>query len=36
VILALAGEHRACDAAIEYLEGLGCTVNPMEGDVVAG
>ena len=25
-----------CDAAIAYLEGLGCTVNRMEGDVVAG
>ena len=24
------------DAAIHYLEGLGCTVNRMEGDVVAG
>ena len=24
------------DDAIAYLEGLGCTVNRMEGDVVAG
>jgi hypothetical protein len=36
IILELAGPHDACDAAITYLEGLGCTVNPMEGDVVAG
>ena len=36
IILELAGPHDACDAAIAYLEGLGCTVNPMEGDVVAG
>ena len=36
VILGLSGEHHVCDEAIKYLEGLGCTVNPMEGDVVAG
>jgi ABC-type methionine transport system ATPase subunit len=36
IILELAGPHHACDAAIAYLEDLGCTVNPMEGDVVAG
>ena len=36
VILGLAGEPRSCDEAIRYLEGLGCTVNRMEGDVVAG
>jgi hypothetical protein len=36
IILELAGPHDACDAAIDYLRGLGCTVNPMEGDVVAG
>jgi hypothetical protein len=36
IILEVAGPHDACDAAIAYLEGLGCTVNPMEGDVVAG
>lgn len=36
VILGITGEHSACDAAISYLEELGCTVNPMEGDVVAG
>ena len=28
--------RRTRDAAIAYLEGLGCTVNRMEGDVVAG
>jgi L-aspartate semialdehyde sulfurtransferase ferredoxin len=36
IILELAGNHDACDRAIAYLEGLGCAVNPMEGDVVAG
>jgi hypothetical protein len=36
VILELSGAHDACDAAIGYLEGVGCTVNRMEGDVVAG
>jgi hypothetical protein len=36
IILEVTGPHDACDAAIAYLEGLGCTVNPMEGDVVAG
>ena len=36
IILELAGTHEACDAAIEYLEREGCTVNRMEGDVVAG
>jgi hypothetical protein len=36
MILELAGETPARDAAIAYLEGLGCTVNRMEGDVVAG
>ena len=36
VILELSGPHDACDAAIEYLEQLGCSVNRMEGDVVAG
>ena len=36
MILELAGERPARDAAIAYLEGLGCTVNRMEGDVVAG
>ncbi len=36
VILELSGASDARDAAIAYLEGLGCTVNRMEGDVVAG
>ena len=36
VILELSGPHHSRDQAIEYLEGLGCTVNRMEGDVVAG
>ena len=36
VILELSGPHDACDQASAYLEGVGCTVNRMEGDVVAG
>ena len=36
MILELSGATDARDAAIAYLEGLGCTVNRMEGDVVAG
>ena len=36
MILELSGAPEARDAAIAYLEGLGCTVNRMEGDVVAG
>jgi hypothetical protein len=36
VILELSGPHDSCDQAIAYLEGVGCTVNRMEGDVVAG
>ena len=36
MILELAGAAEARDAAITYLQGLGCTVNRMEGDVVAG
>jgi L-aspartate semialdehyde sulfurtransferase ferredoxin len=36
MILELAGEPDARTAAIAYLEGLGCTVNRMEGDIVAG
>jgi L-aspartate semialdehyde sulfurtransferase ferredoxin len=36
VILELSGPHGARDEAIGYLEELGCTVNRMEGDVVAG
>jgi hypothetical protein len=36
MILELSGAPDARAAAIAYLEELGCTVNPMEGDVVAG
>ena len=36
VILEVSGSHRACDDAIAYLEGLGCSVNTMEGDIVEG
>ena len=36
VILELSGPHDTRDQAIAYLEELGCTVNRMEGDVVAG
>jgi hypothetical protein len=36
VILELSGPKDARNEAITYLEGLGCTVNRMEGDVVAG
>jgi hypothetical protein len=36
IILELEGDEPARDAAVAYLEELGCTVNRMEGDVVAG
>jgi hypothetical protein len=36
VILELTGRQDALDGAIGYLEGLGCKVNRMEGDVVEG
>ena len=36
VILELSGAPEVRDRAIAYLEELGCTVNRMEGDVVAG
>ena len=36
VILELVGPPDQRDAAVAYLEGLGCTVNTMEGDVVEG
>jgi hypothetical protein len=36
VILELSGAAGARDQAVAYLEELGCTVNRMEGDVVAG
>ena len=36
VILELRGDQGQRDAAISYLEGAGCTVNAMEGDVLEG
>jgi hypothetical protein len=36
MILELAGAHEARVDAVAYLEAQGCTVNRMEGDVVAG
>jgi L-aspartate semialdehyde sulfurtransferase ferredoxin len=36
IILELAGPSDKRADAVAYLEGLGCTVNRMEGDVVAG
>lgn len=36
VILELTGERRQLDAAIAYLQDVGCTVNTMEGDVLEG
>jgi L-aspartate semialdehyde sulfurtransferase ferredoxin len=34
MILELNGEQAQLDGAITYFEGLGCTVNRMEGDVL--
>ena len=34
LILEVNGEPSLLDAAIAYFEGLGCTVNRMEGDVL--
>ena len=34
LILEVNGEQSQLDGAIAYLEGLGCTVNRMEGDVL--
>ena len=34
LILEVNGEPSQLDAAIAYVEGLGCTVNRMEGDVL--
>ncbi len=34
VILEINGEQAQLDDAISYFEGLGCTVNRMEGDVL--
>ena len=36
VILELTGEAPALEGAIQYLEGVGCTVNRMEGDILEG
>ena len=36
IILELEGDAAARDDAVAYLEELGCTVNRMEGDVLAG
>jgi ABC-type methionine transport system ATPase subunit len=36
VILELTGEREQLDAAIRYLQDVGCTVNTMEGDVLEG
>jgi hypothetical protein len=36
IILELEGPSDRRDEAVGYLEELGCTVNRMEGDVVAG
>ena len=36
IILELEGNPGARKDAVDYLEQLGCTVNRMEGDVVAG
>jgi ABC-type methionine transport system ATPase subunit len=36
VILELTGSHEHLDAAVAYLEEVGCTVNTMEGDVIEG
>ena len=36
VILELTGAQEQLDAAIAYLEEVGCTVNTMEGDVIEG
>jgi ABC-type methionine transport system ATPase subunit len=36
VILELAGSPEQREAAVAYLEEVGCTVNAMEGDVLEG
>jgi L-aspartate semialdehyde sulfurtransferase ferredoxin len=36
VILELTGVNDQLAAAVAYLEGVGCTVNRMEGDVLEG
>jgi hypothetical protein len=34
IILEMNGDHAQLDASVAYLEGVGCTVNRMEGDVL--
>ena len=34
IILEMNGENAQLDASVAYLEGVGCTVNRMEGDVL--
>jgi ABC-type methionine transport system ATPase subunit len=34
VILEMHGEQEQLDGALSYFDGLGCTVNRMEGDVL--
>jgi ABC-type methionine transport system ATPase subunit len=36
VILELSGAQEQLEAAVGYLESVGCTVNTMEGDVLEG
>ena len=36
MILEINGEQQQLDGAITYFEGLGCSVNRMEGDVLEG
>ena len=36
MILELNGAREPVEAAIAYLEEVGCTVNTMEGDVIEG
>jgi hypothetical protein len=36
VILEITGEQDQVDGAIAHLEGLGCSVNSMEGDILEG
>jgi len=36
VILELSGAQEQLEAAVAYLESVGCTVNTMEGDVLEG
>jgi len=36
MILELSGAQEKLDGAVAHLAELGCTVNPMEGDVLSG